>query len=56
MNLKKLRAKYEITQMGLAKKAGIGRFNISLAEGGHRELKKSEKAKLKEAFQKLGAK
>ena len=54
MDIKKLRTKHEITQMELAKKSGVGRFNISLAESGLRELKKSEKAKIKEAFQKLG--
>lgn len=54
MDLKKTREKHNLTQMQLAKLAGMGRYNISLAETGMRDLTKEEKTKIKKALTKRG--
>ena len=50
MDIKKKRQKLGWSQFELAKRAGMGRFNISLAESGVRELTKEEKTKINNAF------
>lgn len=52
--LKQKRLKAGLTQMQLAKKAKMGRYNISLQENGIRNLTKVETAKVKKALTKKG--
>jgi len=46
-NLKIKRLKAGLTQMELARKAKMGRYNISLAENNNRNLSKEETVKIK---------
>lgn len=49
-NLKDQRKKKGLSQMELSKLAGMGRYNIGLAENGQRELSKEETKKIKLAL------
>ena len=55
-NLKQKRLKAGLTQMILAKKAKMGRYNISLAETGSRDLNKDETIRIKAVLKKVGGK
>lgn len=55
-NLKQKRLKAGLTQMQLATKAKMGRYNISLAENGARDLSREEAVKIKKVLTKKGGK
>lgn len=50
VDLKAKRTKAGMSQMALAKKSGVGRYNISLAENKMRDLTKEEAAQIRTAL------
>jgi len=53
MNLRKIRKKFGLSQLGLAKLSGLGRYAIYLIENGYKEIDETTIEKLDKAISKI---